>query len=66
MALWTFAAAWEKLFRQRTVDHALKELCRVYVARSVECEYRGNQRSDLGRVSGLTEGGSTPGATVFR
>src|SRR5215470_2290658 len=26
-------------------DHAIKELCRIYVSRSVKCEYCGNQRS---------------------
>ena len=55
-AFWAFADAWEKLFRQGTVDHALKELCRVYVSRSVKCEYCGNQRSDAARESGITEG----------
>ena len=26
-------------------DHAIKELCRLYVSRSVKCEFCGNQRS---------------------
>ncbi len=55
-AFWAFADAWEKLFRQGSVDHAIKELCRVYVSRSVKCEYCGNQRSDAARQSGITEG----------
>lgn len=55
-AFWAFADAWEKLFRRGVVDHALKELCRLYVSRSVKCEYCGNQRSDAARASGLSEG----------
>jgi len=31
-------------------------LCRVYVSRSVKCEYCGNQRSDAARSAGLAEG----------
>jgi len=55
-AFWAFADAWDKLFRHGVVDHALKELCRVYVSRSVKCEYCGNQRSDAARESGVNEG----------
>src|ERR1019366_5784294 len=55
-AFWAFAEAWDKLFRHGVVDHALKELCRVYVSRSVKCEYCGNQRSDAARESGVSEG----------
>jgi alkylhydroperoxidase family enzyme len=36
-------------------DHAIKELCRVYVSRSVACEYCGNQRSEQAKAQGLTE-----------
>ena len=31
--------AWELIFRNGVVNHALKELCRVYVSQSIECEY---------------------------
>ena len=55
-AFWAFAESWERLFRHGVVDHALKELCRVYVSRSVKCEYCGNQRSAEARESGLSEG----------
>jgi len=55
-AFWAFADAWDKLFRHGVVDHALKDLCRVYVSRSVKCEYCGNQRSDEARAGGITEG----------
>lgn len=34
-----FSQAWELTFRNGIVDHALKELCRVYVSKSIECEY---------------------------
>ena len=42
---WFFANSWRDIFRNGVCDHALKELCRLYVSRSVECEYCGNQRS---------------------
>jgi alkylhydroperoxidase family enzyme len=44
-AFWFFANAWNDLFRSGVLDHAIKELCRLYVSRSVQCEYCGNQRS---------------------
>jgi alkylhydroperoxidase/carboxymuconolactone decarboxylase family protein YurZ len=34
-----FSQAWELTFRQGVLDHTIKELCRVYVSRSIECEY---------------------------
>ena len=43
--LWFFANSWNDIFRNGILDHALKELCRVYVSRSVICEFCGNQRS---------------------
>lgn len=55
-AFWAFANSWKDLFREGVVDHDLKELSRVYVSRSVKCEYCGNQRSEKGRAMGLTEG----------
>lgn len=55
-AFWFFANSWKDLFREGIVDHDIKELCRVYVSRSVKCEYCGNQRSEKGRSMGLTEG----------
>ena len=45
---WFFANSWNDIFRNGIVDHSLKELCRVYVSRSVKCEYCGNQRSVKG------------------
>jgi alkylhydroperoxidase family enzyme len=55
-AFWFFANSWKDLFREGIVDHDIKELCRVYISRSVKCEYCGNQRSEQGRELGLTEG----------
>ena len=34
-----FSQAWELTFRQGVCDHAIKELCRVYVSKSIDCEY---------------------------
>jgi len=34
-----FSQAWQLTFREGVCDHALKELCRVYVSRSIDCEY---------------------------
>jgi alkylhydroperoxidase family enzyme len=39
-------------FRNGVLDHAIKELCRLYVSRSVVCEYCGNQRSVKATTSG--------------
>src|ERR1039457_1411728 len=44
-AFWFFANSWRDLFRNGVCDHAIKELCRPYVSRSVQCESCGNQRS---------------------
>jgi alkylhydroperoxidase family enzyme len=52
---WAFADSWQAIFRCGTCDHAIKELCRVYVSRSVRCEYCGNQRSEQAKARGLTE-----------
>jgi alkylhydroperoxidase family enzyme len=42
---WFFAESWHNIFRTGVLDHSIKELCRLYVSRSVTCEYCGNQRS---------------------
>lgn len=55
-AFWFFANGWQDLFRDGVVDHPIKELCRVYVSRTVKCEYCGNQRSERGASLGLVEG----------
>jgi len=55
-AFWFFADSWKNLFRDGILDHDIKELCRVYISRSVKCEYCGNQRSEKGKGMGLVEG----------
>jgi AhpD family alkylhydroperoxidase len=50
-----FNNAWEVFFRQGVTEHAIKELCRLYVSKSVECEYCGGQRSELARKQGANE-----------
>jgi alkylhydroperoxidase family enzyme len=50
-----FNRAWEVFFRQGQVDHAIKELCRLYVAKSVDCQYCGGQRSVQAQREGATE-----------
>jgi alkylhydroperoxidase family enzyme len=50
-----FNQAWEVFFRQGVTDHAIKELCRLYISKSVQCEYCGGQRSVLAREQGATE-----------
>lgn len=54
-AFWAFADSWEAVFRQGVCDHAIKELCRVYVSRAVNCDFCGNQRSEAARAGGLAE-----------
>ena len=34
-----FSQAWDLTFRHGVCDHRIKELCRVYVSKSIECEY---------------------------
>jgi alkylhydroperoxidase family enzyme len=50
-----FNYAWETFFRRGLVDHRIKELCRLFVAKSVECEYCAGQRSVGAIREGLTE-----------
>jgi alkylhydroperoxidase family enzyme len=52
---WAFANAWRDTFRNGVMDHGIKELCRVYVSRSVKCDYCGNQRSEKSRNAGMVE-----------
>ena len=49
---WFFANSWQGIFRNGVLDHAIKELCRLFVSRSVQCEYCGNQRSVKATTSG--------------
>ena len=34
-----FSEAWDLTFRHGVCDHRIKELCRVYVSKSIDCEY---------------------------
>jgi alkylhydroperoxidase family enzyme len=52
---WSFVNTWNDVFRQGRVDHSIKELCRVYVSKSVNCVYCGTQRSALAAKAGLRE-----------
>src|SRR4051794_35253885 len=54
-AFWAFADAWQSIFREGVCDHSIKELCRVYVSRTVKCEFCGNQRSIKAATAGLEE-----------
>src|SRR5262245_31757750 len=44
-AFWSFANSWRDIFHTGVCEHAVKELCRLYVSRAVTCEFCGNQRS---------------------
>jgi len=52
---WAFANTWNDAFINGVLDHSVKELCRVYVSRSVKCEYCGNQRSVKSANEGVVE-----------
>jgi alkylhydroperoxidase family enzyme len=49
---WSFANSWRDVFHTGIADHSIKELCRLYVSRSVLCEFCGNQRSIKAATSG--------------
>src|SRR5438046_7913731 len=52
---WFFANAWRDLFKNGVLDHPIKELCRLYISRSVQCDYCGNQRSVKAAGAGMIE-----------
>ena len=54
-AFWAFADSWKAIFHSGVLDHSIKELCRVYVSRTVKCEFCGNQRSIKATTAGLLE-----------
>jgi len=54
-AFWAFADSWKALFHGGVCEHAIKELCRVYISRTVKCEFCGNQRSTRASSAGLQE-----------
>jgi alkylhydroperoxidase family enzyme len=52
---WSFANTWKEVFHSGVADHNIKELCRIYVSRSVRCEFCGNQRSMKAARQGIVE-----------
>src|ERR1044072_5456792 len=52
---WAFANSWRDVFHQGVADDAIRELCRIYVSRSVLCEFCGNQRSIKAAKAGIVE-----------
>ncbi|MDG4667163.1 hypothetical protein [Mycobacterium sp. 236(2023)] len=54
-AFWAFADSWKAQFHSGVVEHPLKDLCRVYISRTVKCEFCGNQRSEKATSAGLQE-----------
>ena len=34
-----FSRGWNRIFRDGLVEHSLKELCRVYVSKTIDCHY---------------------------
>lgn len=38
-AIRAFSQAWDLIFRNGVLDHSIKELCRVYVSQSIDCDY---------------------------
>jgi hypothetical protein len=37
--LHAFSNSWDRVFRNGVLEHPLKELCRVYVSKTIECHY---------------------------
>jgi len=63
-AFWSFANSWRDIFHTGICDHAVKELCRLYVSRAVTCEFCGNQRS-IKAFSGTLEEAQTDDLVNF-
>jgi hypothetical protein len=34
-----FMRPWKTIFREGLIEHPLKELCRVYVSQTIDCDY---------------------------
>jgi alkylhydroperoxidase family enzyme len=51
----TFSVAWQRTFREGVLDHSIKELARIFIAKSLECGYCAGQRSHVAAAGGLTE-----------
>ncbi|MHB1919747.1 MAG: carboxymuconolactone decarboxylase, partial [Acidimicrobiales bacterium] len=50
-AFWFFANGWNDLFRNGVCDHAIKELCRVYISRTLTSSPRLAEAGGFRRVS---------------
>jgi hypothetical protein len=35
----SFSRNWDAVFRNGVLDHPIKELCRVYVSKTIDCHY---------------------------
>lgn len=35
----SFSKNWDAVFRNGVLDHRIKELCRVYVSKTIDCHY---------------------------
>ena len=51
----TFADSWQQVFREGVLDHRIKELARVFIAKSLECGYCAGQRSHIAAAQGVAE-----------
>jgi AhpD family alkylhydroperoxidase len=51
----SFNQSWQAVFREGVLDHSVKELARVFIAKSLDCGYCAGQRSHLGTAAGMTE-----------
>ncbi len=51
----SFNQSWQAVFRDGVLDHTIKELARVYVAKTLDCGYCAGQRSHLATAGGLAE-----------
>lgn len=47
----TFSQSWQEVFRDGVLDHAIKELARMYVAKTLDCGYCAGQRSTQAELS---------------
>lgn len=54
-AFWGFADPWKDMFHGGVLANPIKDLCRVYISRTVKCEFCGNQRSEEATSAGLQE-----------
>lgn len=51
----SFNQSWQAVFREGVLDHSVKELARVFIAKSLDCGYCAGQRSHLALAAGLSE-----------